>query len=115
MFTQSNNLGANFDAFASVQNPFEFYRPRTKYGKGNVFTGVFLSTGGGGGLPWEGVSMQTPLEGKPHLRRQTPSKGRPLQKADPLLLERILFDTVLRLMLMLGMNSAIKMNAFFKC
>ena len=52
-----------------------FYRPYTKYGEGNVFTGVCLFTGRVC-IPTMLFEGRPPLEGKAYLRRQDPPEGR---------------------------------------
>ena len=48
------------------------YRPQRSCGQGNIFTGVCLSTGGGGGLPQCMLGCHTPPDGEPPLGWRTP-------------------------------------------
>ena len=70
-----------------ARNTDDFYRPQRSCGQGNVFTGVCLSTGGGGCLPQCMLGCHTlPRDqgdppagpGRPHGTRETPpGPGRP--------------------------------------
>ena len=57
-----------------------YYQPQRSCGQGNVFTGVCLSTGGGGCLPQCMLGYQIPLgpgRHPPGTRQTPPGPGRP--------------------------------------
>ena len=64
-----------------------FYRPQRSCGQGNVFTGVCLSTGGGGCLPQCMLGCQTPSRDQADTPlgpgRHPPTRQTPWDQADP--------------------------------
>ena len=54
-----------------------YYRPQRSCGQGNVFTGVCLSTGGGGCLPLCMLGCHTPPHGEPPAWRTPPGMENP--------------------------------------
>ena len=65
------------------------YRPQQSCGQGNVFTGVCLSTGGGGCLPQcmlgchTPPGWRTPPDGEPPQWRTPPPDGEPPLDGEP--------------------------------
>ena len=56
---QQSHCATTAGTFIAVNYKF-FYRPKRSFGQGNVFTGVCLSTGGGGCLPQCMLGCHTP-------------------------------------------------------
>ena len=84
-----NTFGTHVCLVTSDPKVVHFYRPKRSFGQGNVFTGVCLSTGGGGGrvsasvhagMPYPPGTWQTPprtWQNPPRIRHHPPRPGRP--------------------------------------
>ena len=109
LFEAVFTLSVSIDAFGSVQNPFDFYRPQRSCGKVMfLHLSVILSMAGGlaGRHP---LADRHPLPPPPAGRQPL---GRPLQRTIRILLECIFVDTMLLLTLTLCVNVAFETNVF---
>ena len=102
LFEAVFTLSVSIDAFESVKNPFDFYRPQRSCGKVMfLHLSVILSMAGG-------VGRQTPPW------TDTPQADTPWRTDTPIriLLECIFVDTMLLLTLTLCVNVAFETNVF---